>query len=100
MKKHDSEVPNVTHRYPDRALFLCQLYVSLSIGRFCYAKNVKSGIHIQYLKNNIEIGLDYIRSHPEIRGRPSSLAGDPLMLTDKKIDMVVGGLRDIGPFRE
>ena len=40
------------------------------------------------------MGLDYIRSHPEIRDVIIS-GGDSMMLTDRKIDYIVGSLRAI-----
>ena len=40
------------------------------------------------------MGLDYIRSHPEIRDVIIS-GGDSLMLTDRKIEYIVGSLRAI-----
>jgi lysine 2,3-aminomutase len=91
-EESDSEVPNVTHRYPDRALFyvnyMCPIYC-----RFCTRKR-KVGDPNSTPDNNIEMGLQYIREHPEIRDVILS-GGDPLMLTDRKIDYIVGGLREI-----
>ena len=88
----DSPVPNITHRYPDRVLFyvnyMCPIYC-----RFCTRKR-KVGDPHSIPDDNVETGLAYIREHPEIRDVIIS-GGDPLMLTDKKIDYVVGGLREI-----
>ena len=91
-EEDDSEVPNVTHRYPDRALFyvnyMCPIYC-----RFCTRKR-KVGDPYSISEDNVERGLAYIQAHPEIRDVIIS-GGDPLMLTDKKIDYIVGGLRAI-----
>ena len=91
-EEDDSLVPNVTHRYPDRVLFyvnyMCPIYC-----RFCTRKR-KVGDPDSIPDNNIEMGLDYIRSHPEIRDVIIS-GGDSMMLTDRKIDYIVGSLRDI-----
>jgi lysine 2,3-aminomutase len=88
----DSPVPNITHRYPDRVLFyvnyMCPIYC-----RFCTRKR-KVGDPHSIPDDNVETGLAYIREHPEIRDVIIS-GGDPLMLTDKRIDYVVGGLREI-----
>ena len=91
-EEHDSPVPNVTHRYPDRVLFyvnyMCPIYC-----RFCTRKR-KVGDPHSIPDNNVETGLQYISEHPEIRDVIIS-GGDPLMLTDRKIDYIVGGLRAI-----
>jgi lysine 2,3-aminomutase len=88
----DSPVPNITHRYPDRVLFyvnyMCPIYC-----RFCTRKR-KVGDPHSIPDDNVETGLAYIGEHTEIRDVIIS-GGDPLMLTDKKIDYIVGGLREI-----
>ena len=88
----DSQVLNVTHRYPDRALFyvnyMCPIYC-----RFCTRKR-KVGDPYSIPNDNLERGLNYIREHPEIRDVIIS-GGDPLMMTDRRIEQVVSGLRSI-----
>lgn len=91
-EEEDSEVANVTHRYPDRVLFyvnyMCPIYC-----RFCTRKR-KVGDPDSIPDDNTERGLQYLREHPEVRDVIIS-GGDPLMLTDRKIDYVVGGIRSI-----
>ena len=62
-EEHDSPVPNVTHRYPDRVLFyvnyMCPIYC-----RFCTRKR-KVGDPHSIPDNNVETGLQYISEHPE-----------------------------------
>ena len=88
----DSPVPSITHRYPDRVLFLttsqCSMYC-----RFCTRKR-KVGDSDKISMKFIQDGLDYIRSHPEIRDVILS-GGDPLMLTDYMLEKILKGLRDI-----
>jgi len=88
----DSPVPSITHRYPDRVLFLttsqCSMYC-----RFCTRKR-KVGDSDKISMKFIQNGLDYIRAHPEIRDVILS-GGDPLMLTDYMLEKVLKGLRDI-----
>jgi lysine 2,3-aminomutase len=88
----DSPVPSITHRYPDRALFLttsqCSMYC-----RFCTRKR-KVGDSDKISMKYIQDGLDYIRAHSEIRDVILS-GGDPLMLTDYMLEKVVKGLREI-----
>ena len=91
-EEEDSEVANVTHRYPDRVLFyvnyMCPIYC-----RFCTRKR-KVGDPDSIPDDNTERGLQYLREHAEVRDVIIS-GGDPLMLTDRKIDYIVGGLRAI-----
>ena len=91
-EEEDSEVANVTHRYPDRVLFyvnyMCPIYC-----RFCTRKR-KVGDPYSIPDDNTERGLQYLREHSEVRDVIIS-GGDPLMLTDRKIDYVVGGIRSI-----
>ena len=88
----DSPVPSITHRYPDRALFLitsqCSMYC-----RFCTRKRKVSDstkINAKYIQR----GLEYIGAHPEIRDVIIS-GGDPLMVTDYALERVLAGLREI-----
>ncbi len=91
-EEEDSDVPNVTHRYPDRVLFyvnyMCPIYC-----RFCTRKR-KVGDPYSIPDDNAERGLQYLREHPEIRDVIIS-GGDPLMLSDRKIDYIVSGIRAI-----
>ncbi|MGE5315008.1 MAG: KamA family radical SAM protein [Acidobacteriota bacterium] len=88
----DSPVPSITHRYPDRVLFLttsqCSMYC-----RFCTRKR-KVGDSGKISMKYIQTGLDYIAAHPEIRDVILS-GGDPLMLTDSNLEKILSGLRAI-----
>ncbi|HLP16694.1 MAG TPA: KamA family radical SAM protein [Bacteroidota bacterium] len=88
----DSPVPSITHRYPDRVLFLttsqCSMYC-----RFCTRKR-KVGDSGKISMKYIQSGLDYIAAHPEIRDVILS-GGDPLMLTDSNLEKILSGLRAI-----
>ena len=88
----DSPVPSITHRYPDRVLFLttsqCSMYC-----RFCTRKR-KVGDSGKISMKFIQSGLDYIAAHSEIRDVILS-GGDPLMLTDVMLEKIVSGLRAI-----
>ncbi len=87
-----SPVPNITHRYPDRALFLvssrCALYC-----RFCTRKR-KIGRDFVVNNKTIEQGLAYIREHREIADVLLS-GGDPFLLEDDELEQIVSRLRDI-----
>ncbi|MBI4417669.1 MAG: KamA family radical SAM protein [Ignavibacteriales bacterium] len=88
----DSPVPSITHRYPDRVLFLvtsqCSMYC-----RFCTRKR-KVSDSSKISSKWIQGGIDYIAAHPEVRDVVLS-GGDPLMVTDYVLERVLGGLRAI-----
>ncbi|KAK3582239.1 hypothetical protein CHS0354_023778 [Potamilus streckersoni] len=91
-EERDSPVQSITHRYPDRVLFLvaheCAIYC-----RFCTRKRKVSDaskISLKYLK----AGIDYIANHPEVRDIVIS-GGDPLTLADSRIEYILKSLREI-----
>ncbi|MFO7446758.1 MAG: KamA family radical SAM protein [Ignavibacteriaceae bacterium] len=87
-----SPVPNITHRYPDRALFLvtsqCGLYC-----RFCTRKR-KVGDYEKISMKGLESAFRYLEEHTEIRDVILS-GGDPLMLTDAMLEKILQRLRAI-----
>lgn len=91
-EEKDSPVPGIAHRYPDRVLFyvthMCAVYC-----RFCTRKRKVADPH-SVSDGQIQRGLEYIRSHPEVRDVIVS-GGDPLMLPDEKLDAILRALRVI-----
>jgi lysine 2,3-aminomutase len=87
-----SPVPNITHRYPDRALFLttsqCGMYC-----RFCTRKR-KVGNSDKISMRQLESAFKYLEQHTEIRDVIMS-GGDPLMLTDTMLEKILQRLRKI-----
>ena len=87
-----SPVPNITHRYPDRVLFLttsqCGLYC-----RFCTRKR-KVGDSSKINMKELESAFKYIEDHTEINDVILS-GGDPLMLSDAMLEKVLKRLREI-----
>lgn len=87
-----SPVPGLTHRYPDRVLFLvsdrCAMYC-----RFCNRKR-KVGKPGVVTSSTIREGLAYIRGHSEVRDVLLS-GGDPLLLSDNMLFEILSQLRDI-----
>ena len=87
-----SPVPNITHRYPDRCLFLvtsqCGMYC-----RFCTRKR-KVGDSGKISMKELESAFNYIEEHTEIRDIILS-GGDPLMLTDVMLEKILSRLREI-----
>ena len=89
----DSPVPGVTHRYPDRVLFLvsnkCAMYC-----RHCTRKRQVGDLDNIPSKKEISLGLKYIKENPQIRDVLLS-GGDPFMLSDDYLDWILTKLRKI-----
>jgi lysine 2,3-aminomutase len=90
---HDSPVPGITHRYPDRVLFLisnvCAMYC-----RHCTRKRKVGDTDNIPSKSQIQLGLDYIKKTPQIRDVLLS-GGDPFLLSDSYLDWILTELRTI-----
>ena len=89
----DSPVPGITHRYPDRVLFLvsnvCAMYC-----RHCTRKRKVGDQDNIPSKEAIEQGLEYIRNTPMIRDVLLS-GGDPFLLPDEYLDYILTELGKI-----
>ena len=92
-EERDMPVPGITHRYPDRVLFYtthnCPVYC-----RHCTRKRKVAEPSSAASRNQIEGGLKYIEEHSEIRDIVIS-GGDPLSLSDERLDYLLGRLRAI-----
>src|SRR5438105_7742069 len=88
----DSPVPNITHRYPDRALFLVSP-VCASYCRFCTRRR-KVGDPEKIPMSQFESAFQYLEAHSEIRDVIMS-GGDPLMLSDRRLEAILERLRSI-----
>ncbi len=92
-EERDMPVPGITHRYPDRVLFYtthnCPVYC-----RHCTRKRKVADPTSAAAKQQLDDGLDYIARHPEIRDVVIS-GGDPLSLSDERLDDILGRLRAI-----
>ena len=88
----DSPVLNITHRYPDRVLFLVSP-VCASYCRFCTRRR-KVGDPEKIPLNQYDAGLAYIREHTEVRDVILS-GGDPLLLSDRRLEYLLSQLRAI-----
>jgi lysine 2,3-aminomutase len=87
-----SPVPNITHRYPDRALFLVSP-VCATYCRFCTRRR-KVGDPEKIPMSQLESAFQYLEQHTEIRDVIMS-GGDPLLLSDRRIDELCKRLRAI-----
>ena len=88
----DSPVPNITHRYPDRALFLVSP-VCAAYCRFCTRRR-KVGDPEKIPMSQFESAFQYLEQHTEIRDVIMS-GGDPLLLSDRRLDAILTRLRAI-----
>lgn len=88
-----SPVPGLIHRYPDRVVLLvsnrCPVYC-----RFCMRKRLVGSGDAPMGEDELHNALDYIAAHPEIHDVILS-GGDPLMLDDESLSMILTGLRAI-----
>lgn len=90
---HDTVVPGLVHRYPDRVLFLttgtCSTYC-----RYCTRARVvgNPGGEYQFSVRQWEKALAYLEVHTEVRDVLLS-GGDPLTIGDDKLDWLLGRLR-------
>ena len=89
----DSPAPGITHRYPDRVLFLvsnvCSMYC-----RHCTRKRRVGDTEYIPDRDTIKEGIQYIKETPRIRDVLLS-GGDPLLLADEYLDWILGELRAI-----
>ena len=89
----DSPVPGITHRYPDRVLFLvsglCSMYC-----RHCTRKRKVGDRDTIPNRAILQQGIDYIRRTPAVRDVLLS-GGDPFLLSDDRLDWILGELRTI-----
>ena len=88
----DSPVPNITHRYPDRALFLVSP-VCATYCRFCTRRR-KVGDPEKIPMSQFESAFQYLEEHTEIRDVIMS-GGDPLLLNDRRLEAILTRLRAI-----
>lgn len=89
----DSPAPGLTHRYPDRVLFLitdmCSMYC-----RHCTRRRFAGQKDDESPSERIEKCLAYIERTPQVRDVLLS-GGDALMVSDKKLEYIIQRLRAI-----
>ncbi|MDR2009575.1 MAG: lysine 2,3-aminomutase [Bacteroidales bacterium] len=89
----DSPVPGLTHRYPDRVLFLitdmCSMYC-----RHCTRRRFAGQTDSESPSERIQKSIDYIARTPQVRDVLLS-GGDGLMVSDKMLESIIQRLREI-----
>ena len=89
----DSPVPGLTHRYPDRVLFLvtenCSMYC-----RHCTRRRFAGHHDKAPPQSQIDACIEYIRKSTSIRDVLLS-GGDALLMSDKKLEDILKKLKEI-----
>ncbi len=89
----DSPVAGLTHRYPDRVLFLitdmCSMYC-----RHCTRRRFAGQNDCESPSERIQKAIDYIARTPQVRDVLLS-GGDALMVNDKMLESIIQRLRAI-----
>ena len=89
----DSPVEGLTHRYPDRVLFLvtenCSMYC-----RHCTRRRFAGHHDMAPPQSQIDACIEYIRKTPSIRDVLLS-GGDALLISDKKMEDILKKLKEI-----
>lgn len=89
----DSPVPGLTHRYPDRVLFLitdqCAMYC-----RHCTRRRLAGQKDGSRTRNQIDECIDYIRNTPAVRDVLLS-GGDALLMSNERLEYILSELRKI-----
>lgn len=87
----------LVRRYPDRALLFptlrCPMYC-----RFCFRKVALNDREPVRLHHELDAALDWLGANPEVTEVILS-GGDPLMLSNERLAMLLGKLRAIGTLR-
>jgi lysine 2,3-aminomutase len=89
----DSPTPRITHRYPDRVLFvvteMCSMYC-----RHCTRRRLVGGSEDIVAQAEIDNAIKYIERAPEVRDVLIS-GGDPLVLADDQLEEIVARVHAI-----
>ena len=89
----DSPVAGLTHRYPDRVLFLitdqCSMYC-----RHCTRRRKVGQTDCESPSERINKGIEYIANTPQVRDVVLS-GGDALLVSDKLLESIIVRLREI-----
>jgi lysine 2,3-aminomutase len=89
----DSPVPGLTHRYPDRVLFLitdqCSMYC-----RHCTRRRFAGQHDRESSSERIDKAIQYIAATPQVRDVLLS-GGDALLISDQRLESIIQRLREI-----
>lgn len=89
----DSPAPGLTHRYPDRVLFLVTNICSMNC-RHCTRRRLVGFEDLHMSWDNIERAIEYIKNAKEVRDVLIS-GGDPFVLNDDMLEKIIRKIREI-----
>ncbi len=92
-EEHQSPLPGLVHRYPDRVLLLA-LDFCFTYCRYCTRSRVVGHGALYPTRARLEKAFDYIASNSRIRDVLIS-GGDPLSLSDDRLSWILASLRRI-----
>jgi lysine 2,3-aminomutase len=91
----DAVAPGMTHRYPDRVLWVVMHECGM-LCRHCTRKR-KVGKPLAGVTNEaLDAGITYLKAHPEVRDVLLS-GGDPFLLADDRIEEILRRIRNDVP---
>jgi len=91
----DSVAQGMTHRYPDRVLWVV-MHECAMLCRHCTRKR-KVGRRSESISDGgLDEGIAYLKAHTEVRDVVLS-GGDPLLLSDRRLETILARLRDEVP---
>ena len=91
----DRVAPGMTHRYPDRVLWVVMQECAM-LCRHCTRKRKVGEAPRPISKEHLDAGISYLQAHPEVRDVLLS-GGDPLLLSDERIEHILKRLRAEAP---
>ena len=90
---HQSPVPGIVHRYPDRVLFLTTGFCS-TYCRYCTRSRMVGNSRFRVSRLQWEKAIEYIESAKQVRDVLLS-GGDPLTLPSADLDYLISRIRAI-----
>lgn len=87
----DAVAPGMTHRYPDRVLWVVMHECGMFC-RHCTRKRKVGEPQPSITDHQLEEGIAYLNNHPEVRDIVLS-GGDPLLLSDGRLDEILTKIR-------
>ena len=91
----DAVAPGMTHRYPDRVLWVIMHECGM-LCRHCTRKRKVGERPAPISDEQLDAGIAYLKTNPEVRDVLLS-GGDPFLLSDDRIEHVLKRLRDEVP---
>ncbi|MCG6961993.1 MAG: lysine 2,3-aminomutase [Acidobacteria bacterium] len=91
----DSVAPGMTHRYPDRVLWVV-VHECAMLCRHCTRKRKVGERPAAITDAQLDAGIAYLNEHTEIRDVLLS-GGDPLLLSDERLEHILKRLRAEAP---